>query len=198
VKKKPKYNQNSVIRGALRRAFARSPLVQDIMQASRREVPRYKADGTRHKKNWVQRQCQVCDQWASASKMAVDHIDPVVSIDDGFQDWNEFIDRLWCNEMGPVNLQRICDMCHDKKTAEERIARLIKKYTLELNALQDIATCDWDTHRIDSKALLNAIKKYIAKKKTKGLEQIVERAQKLKIYLEQKEIKCQVKQQKRS
>lgn len=173
MKKKPKYNQNSVIRGALRRAFARSPTVQEVMQASRREVPRYKADGTRHKKNWVQRQCEVCDQWVPSSKMAVDHINPVVSVDDGFNDWNEFIARLWCDKK---NLQRICDDCHDKKTASERIARLTKQYTEALDTLQDTIDCDWVAYQIDEKLLLKNIKKYAAKKKTKGLESVVQRA----------------------
>lgn len=175
MKKKPPYNQNSVIRGALRRAFARSPLVQEVMAESRREVPRYNKDGSRHKKNWVQRQCQVCEEWVSTSKMAVDHKDPVVSVDDGFQDWNEFIDRLWCNTSGKANLQRICDPCHDKKTQEERLTRLLKKYNqelyyLEMAIMQGIIPADWK----------KILAKYTAKKKTKGLESIVQRAQQIK------------------
>lgn len=172
MKKKPKYNQNSVIRGALRRAFARSPAVQEVMQASRRETPRFNKDGSRHKKNWVERQCQVCNGWVSTSKMAVDHIHPVVSVEEGFQDWNEFVARLWCD---PSNLQRICDPCHDKKTQEERIARLLIKYSEELDAIETdvmkgIVPDDW-------KKLLS---KYTAKKKTKGLESVVQRALTLK------------------
>ena len=82
------YNQNAVIRGALRRAFARSPIDQEIMKASRKEEPRYNKDGSRHKKNWVKKQCEVCMDWYPTSKMAVDHIEPVVSVEEGFQDWN--------------------------------------------------------------------------------------------------------------
>ncbi len=173
MKNKPKYNQNSIIRGALRRAFARSPLVQEIMAESRREVPRYKKDGTRHKKNSVQRQCQVCDAWVSSSKISVDHISPVISVDDGFQDWNEFIARLWCDKK---NLQRICDECHNKKTYEERISRLIKKYMQELDEIElCIKTKDFDL-KITKKQL----NKYIAKNKTNGLESVVQRARELK------------------
>jgi len=169
AKTKPKYNQNSTIRGALRRAFARSPAVQDVMAASRREVPRFNKDGSRHKKNWVQRQCQVCDTWVSTSKMAVDHIDPVISVEDGFQDWNEFIARLWCD---PTNLQRICDTCHDKKTQEERIARLLKQYTEELDDIEK----KFNILKKDPKALRKLLSKYTAKKKTIGLESVVQRA----------------------
>lgn len=178
MKKKPKYNQNSVIRGALRRAFARSPLVVEILNESRKEEPRFKKDGTRHKKNWVKRQCQVCQHWHPSSSIVVDHIIPVVSVDDGFQDWNQFVDRLWCDKS---NLQRICDTCHDKKTHEERIARLLKQYTGELDDLmQQVNRHLMLGHDIDKKAMKKLLSKYTAKKKTKGLESVVQRAQKIK------------------
>jgi hypothetical protein len=186
VKKRPPYNQEAAIRGALRRAFSRSPLVREVLEESRQEFPRYKKDGTRHKKNWVKRQCQVCNEWVPASTMAVDHIDPVISIERGKQDWNEFIDRLWCNTSGKANLQRICDTCHDKKTAGERILRLTKKYNEELDKLEDTVNSDWVACQVDSNLLLKSVKKYIAKKNTVGLEKIVERAQDLKKRLENK------------
>lgn len=181
MKQRPKYNQNAAIRGALRRAFARSPIVQEIMTESRREVPRYKKDGSRHKKNLVQRQCQVCGEWSSSSKMAVDHVVPVISIDDGFNDWNEFITRLWCDRS---NLQRICNTCHDKKTQDERIERLYKKYDHELNSLESMIKNLENIKNISTAKELNKqLSKYTSKKKTKGLEKIVQRAQALKNYL---------------
>ena len=175
MKKRPPYNQEAAIRGALRRAFSRSPLVREVLEESRQEFPRYKNDGTRHKRNWVKRQCQVCDEWVSASKIAVDHIDPVISVDTGKQDWNTFVDRLWCNTSGKANLQRICDTCHDLKTATERIARLTKKYTQELNDFETtiapgVVPADWKKF----------LAKYISKKKTPGLQDIVQRARDLK------------------
>jgi 5-methylcytosine-specific restriction endonuclease McrA len=181
AKKRPPYNQESAIRGALRRAFSRSPLVQEVLEESRQEFPRYKKDGTRHKKNWVKRQCQVCNEWVSSSKMAVDHIDPVISVEHGKQDWNEFIDRLWCNTSGKANLQRICDPCHDKKTALERTTRLLKKYheelySFEMAVMQGIVPATYK----------KILAKYIAKKKTTGMESIVERARELKQYIEEK------------
>jgi hypothetical protein len=143
------------------------------MAASRREVPRYKKDGSRHKKNSVQRQCEVCSNWVSSSQISVDHVVPVISVDNGFQDWNEFIARLWCDKK---NLQRICDTCHDKKTYEERIARLIIKYTEELDMIEDSLKSAY----IDSKTAKKLLNKYIAKNKTKGLQSVVERARELK------------------
>lgn len=166
------------IRGANRRLFARSPIVREKLEESRQEFPRYKKDGTLAKKPWVKRQCEVCNAWVSSTKIAIDHKDPVVPPDGfptHFDMWDRitlFLKRLWCDK---ANLQRICSDCHDKKTQEERIARLLIKYdeeldNLEMNVLQGVIPADW-------KKLLN---KYIAKKKTIGLEKIVERALKIK------------------
>ena len=183
MKKKAPYNKEAAIRGALRRAFSRSPIVQEVMNASRREMPRFNKDGSRHKKNWVQRECQVCNNWVSTSKMAVDHIIPVISVDLGKQDWNQFIDRLWCDK---ANLQRICDPCHDKKTYEERITRLIIKYTRELDEIESkmnsmfSSSVDEKTAATHAKQWKKEVAKYLAKKKTIGLEKIVERASKIR------------------
>lgn len=184
AKKKPPFNQEMAIRGANRRLFARSPLVIEKLNESRQEFPRYKKDGTLAKKPWVKRQCEVCGAWVSSTKIAIDHKDPVVPPDGfpaHFDMWDRvtlFLKRLWCDKS---NLQRICDDCHDKKTQEERIARLLIKYDEELNYLemavfQGIIPADW-------KKLLN---KYTAKKKTKGLEQIVQRALNIKELIKSK------------
>jgi 5-methylcytosine-specific restriction endonuclease McrA len=178
MKKKPPYNQNAAIRGALRRAFARSPAVQEKMAESRREVPRYRKDGTRAKKDSVQRQCEICKEWVGSTKLAVDHIDPVISVEYGFQDWNTFVKRLWCDK---TNLQRICSCCHDLKTKEERIARLLKQYTEELDSLEKNIHAYIELKNSDAiKAHLHVLRKYIAKKKTTELRTIVDRALSLK------------------
>lgn len=163
------YNQSSVIRGALRRAFARSPLVVEKMQESRREVPRYLKDGSRAKKNWVQRQCEVCGSWVGSTKISVDHKEPVVSVSDGFVDWNEFVARLWCPK---ENLQRICDSCHNTKTQTERISRLLLQYGKELDQLE----LEIKAKTVSTVDALKTLKKYLAKKKTAGLNPVVQRA----------------------
>jgi len=117
---KPKYNQNSAIRSALRRSFSRSPIVKEVLQEGRREVPKYKKDGTLSAKPGVQYHCQVCQRWTPSTKIAVDHIEPVIPADGTFTDWNTFVDRLWCEKS---NLQRICDDCHAVKTEQERVFR---------------------------------------------------------------------------
>lgn len=131
-KKKKKFNENAAIRSAIRRVFSRSPLVIEVLEEGRRERPRYKKDGTLAKVPHVEYDCQSCGRWFKKKDIAVDHIDPVIHPDHGFQDWNTFVDRLWCNKS---NLQRLCNYlvknkdlyggetsCHHQKTQAERIA----------------------------------------------------------------------------
>lgn len=124
TKKKPKYNQSSAIRSALRRSFSRSPVVREVLMDGRREVPKYKKDGSLAAKPSVQYQCQCCNEWVGSTKISVDHIIPVVPTDGSFDpqnpDWNMFIGRLWCPK---ANLQRICDDCHQEKTNKEKDER---------------------------------------------------------------------------
>ncbi|NOQ73255.1 MAG: HNH endonuclease [Crocinitomix sp.] len=47
----------------------------------------------------------------------VDHIDPIVDPAIGFTTWDEYINRIFCEE---DNLQLICKACHDTKSTEER------------------------------------------------------------------------------
>jgi hypothetical protein len=189
AKKKSPFNQEMAIRGANRRLFARSPFVVEKLEESRQEFPRYKKDGTLAKKPWVKRQCEVCSAWVGSTKIAIDHIDPVVPPDGfpaSFDMWDRitmFLKRLWCDKS---NLQRICDDCHDKKTNAERIERLKIKYTQELDQLEmTIGRASGmrnliGAHTNGYKDLLKLVNKYTAKKKTIGLEQIVERALRLK------------------
>lgn len=120
MRKRPPFNQNAAIRGAIRRTFSRSPVVREVLQAVRREVPKLNKDGTRSKKDAVQYRCGVCSSWVGSTRIAVDHIDPVIHPVHGFRDWNEFVARLFCSA---DNLQPICDECHQKKTNAERFAR---------------------------------------------------------------------------
>jgi len=122
-----------MIRGAIRRTFSRSPIVREVLMSGRREVPKFNKDGSLAKKPAVQYQCQVCSIWTGSTKVVVDHINPVISVEDGFRDWNTFVDRLFCDKS---NLQRICDPCHDQKTATERFDRSFKKDQETLSKLE--------------------------------------------------------------
>jgi hypothetical protein len=148
----------------------------------RREVPRFNKDGSRAKKDSVQYQCRACGEWTKSTAVSVDHITPVIDVQVGFVDWNQFVERLFC---GPDNLQAICDTCHNAKTQSERIARLLiqydeELYRFEMMIMQGVIPATW-------KKELN---KYIAKKKTPGLESIVEKAKNIKSHIE-KELGCQ-------
>ena len=133
VKKKPKWNENSAIRSALRRIFVRSPIVIDVKKAARREIPKYKKDGSLAKRPSVQYKCAECGKWFKGTEIAVDHIVPVIDNLKTFEDWNTFIERLFCEA---ENLQVLCNYklkdigkhgddtsCHYKKTQEERLIR---------------------------------------------------------------------------
>lgn len=186
AKKKPKFNQEMSIRGANRRLFARSPLVREKLEESRQEFPRYKNDGTRHKKNWVKRECEVCGNWVPSSQIAIDHKDPVVPPDGfpaHFDIWDRitmFLKRLWCDKS---NLQRICDPCHDAKTKAERIARYHIQYNEELDILEQRINSHITVPKVMEhllKSTKKELSKYTAKKKTVDFPSVVERALKLK------------------
>lgn len=173
-KKKPPYNKNSQIRGALRRAFARSPVVKEKMMEARMEIPRYKKDGTLAKKPHVRYQCETCTEWVSSTKIEIDHVKPVISVDDGFVDWNTFIDMLWCDK---ENLKRCCSSCHDAKTHAEMVARLTIKYTKELDELEskiNSGNCEYSEIR-------RVLKKYT--KKAESFKGIIDRANSILISL---------------
>lgn len=138
-KKKPKYNKNSAIRSAIRRAFSRSPVVQEVLKEIRIEEPKYKKDGTLAKKPAVFYTCAMCGKKFKSTEVAVDHIIPVIPIDETFTTWDKFVERLFCDKS---NLQVLCSYtlknkhlhddipsCHHKKTQEEKAAR--KAFGLE-------------------------------------------------------------------
>ena len=137
-KKKPKYNSNSAIRSAIRRAFSRSPVVQEVLKAARSESPKYNKDGSLSKKPHVWYTCAACNRKFKGTEVAADHIDPVIQIERGFVDWNTFVERLGWERK--ENLQVICayklkymkdhgnvPSCHYTKTQEERAARKLQE-----------------------------------------------------------------------
>lgn len=50
----------------------------------------------------------------------VDHIEPVVDPEKGFEDWTTYIERMFCETDG---LQVLCHECHTRKTADERLRK---------------------------------------------------------------------------
>lgn len=66
--------------------------------------------------------CSLCNEEFTAKDMEIDHIKPVVDPKKGFETWDKFIDKLFCEAS---NLQAICRECHLKKTKEERNAKML-------------------------------------------------------------------------
>lgn len=64
-------------------------------------------------------QCTCCSKIVGPKEIKVDHIDPVIPVT-GFVDWNDVVERLFCEESG---LQAICVECHKVKTEEENKQR---------------------------------------------------------------------------
>jgi len=61
--------------------------------------------------------CKKCKKDFPAKMVQVDHIEPVVDPALGFETWDKFIERLFCDK---GNLQTLCKVCHDKKTKKEK------------------------------------------------------------------------------
>lgn len=54
---------------------------------------------------------------ARVNNLFIDHINPIVDPEVGFQGWDVLIDRMFC-ELD--NLQLLCKKCHDDKTNKEK------------------------------------------------------------------------------
>lgn len=121
--KAPKTRNNNTWSEARYRSFIRSTL--------RRASMRWGPINSVKKKAWVERGkyfCAGCKQVVPLTlnkkkNVFVDHIESVVDTKEGFQGWDVFIERLFCEADG---LQVLCKECHDSVTAEEREER--KKY----------------------------------------------------------------------
>lgn len=112
--------ENAAI-GCIRTSFTKfSPKYGEVVDRCRVEIPKYKKDGTLAKRPSVFARCEICKELVKA--ITVDHIIPVIEIGKTRQDYtlSEIADRIDCHIS---NLQGICEKCHTKKTAGERILR---------------------------------------------------------------------------
>lgn len=60
--------------------------------------------------------CAHCGGIFGPKFIDLDHIKPVISVQDGFIDWNTYIDRLFVSKDG---YQVLCKTCHKQKTHVE-------------------------------------------------------------------------------
>lgn len=63
--------------------------------------------------------CAQCAAQVGPKEIKIDHINPVIATE-GFQNWDDVINRLFCEESG---YQAICKICHDAKTLAENELR---------------------------------------------------------------------------
>lgn len=171
-KKKKPYNKEQSIRSALRRAFSTSPIVREVMNLVRREIPKFNDDGRQSKRNSIQYLCSECQTWTKSTEISVDHTEPVIETGVGFVDWNTFINRLFCSY---DNLRVMCNSCHDKKTQSEVTAKFKIRYTEDLNALAEKVR----QGLISEKDEKDELRKIIKKKDTPGLEGVSALAQQM-------------------
>lgn len=67
--------------------------------------------------------CAMCECNYPIKEVQVDHKRPVVP-PEGFKTWDDYIDKLFCEES---NLQVLCIPCHKKKTKAETVKRTEKR-----------------------------------------------------------------------
>jgi hypothetical protein len=64
--------------------------------------------------------CACCGEIVGPKDFVVDHIQPVIPIETGFTNWDDYINRMFCDAS---NFQIICRQCDSSKTLIEREMR---------------------------------------------------------------------------
>lgn len=105
---------NSFIKGQLRSATRKWAPFSDALKSARLRRGEYLCNGCKEEVP-----ASIVVNGKRVKNALVDHIEPIVDPNVGFTTWDEFIDRLFCEE---DNLQVLCHECHTEKTNEERAA----------------------------------------------------------------------------
>ena len=101
-KKKKGPNRNTFAKGALRRASLMYPPISECRKLARRAPNQY--------------ECAMCKGLFKSKETQIDHIQPVIDIMKGWQGWDSYIERLFCDLDG---LACLCKTCHEAKTSAE-------------------------------------------------------------------------------
>ncbi len=99
--------------GALRKIWRWSKERREVLNASKvtGKIDKYR--------------CAECDKIGQRKTVHVDHVFPVVDPLKGFEGFDTYISRLYCDKEG---LQILCASCHSAKTkAENKVRRETKK-----------------------------------------------------------------------
>jgi len=110
------------IRGALRQSYHMSEHYRSFLELHRLEIPRFKKNGERYKRDRVKYACEECKELFSSTQIDVDHKIPLGSFK-SLDEIEAFIKRLYCDY---ENLQILCEYCHRHKTLlDNQFTRLV-------------------------------------------------------------------------
>jgi hypothetical protein len=104
------------ITGVLRSGFRKFPAKYETLKAAsvgKKLNPKTK----RMSEHYL---CASCNKEFPGKEVQCDHTSPVIDPEIGFVDWDTYIKRMFCSK---DNLQILCTICHDEKTARERVIR---------------------------------------------------------------------------
>jgi len=90
------------VRGLLRRGTFHWRARQEAMTAARVERGKYK--------------CASCQDLFGPKEVDLDHNEPVIDPKTGFTNWDDYINRLFCQADG---FSVLCKQCHENKTLVE-------------------------------------------------------------------------------
>ena len=113
-----KYSKKDInnIRGAIRQAYHMSDHYKGFIATRRIELPKYKKDGSRAKRDSIRYQCDSCKELVPGTNMDIDHITPIGSFK-CISEIHAFVSKVYC---AYDNLQVLCDNCHREKTNMDR------------------------------------------------------------------------------
>jgi hypothetical protein len=141
AKKKKEFDLDKFLIQVLRAAFRKTPMYNEAKKRAKEEFFEESKHGKPMRR--VRFICASCNRRffdkEGQREIAVDHIDPIVSVETGFTNYSEWIKRHFClddnGEIDVAKLQILCnyadkDMskygnirsCHKTKTAAERTA----------------------------------------------------------------------------
>ena len=103
----------SFIKSGLRRMSTRWKPKYDVKKAARHKEKLLNNNG----RLVFHSHCARCGDIVPETTATVDHRLPIIDPSIGFTDWDDVINRLFCES---DNLQVLCKPCHDNKTKEEK------------------------------------------------------------------------------
>ena len=110
---------NSFIKSALRQATRRWAPIQHAKKDAWRARGLYECSGC----NKIV-PLTIPGEKKRLKNVIVDHINPIIDPAVGFTTWDECIERMFCEK---DNLQVLCKVCHDAKSAEEKEIAKIRR-----------------------------------------------------------------------